>query len=256
MRAVARCALLALLLVAVARGQKLDSLRVNPPSHFQRNLIVGNVVFGTAAYFYFEETWGAPNGRFHFKNEFHDNIALTDEVSHFYAGYKLTEGFGWLFRILKMPEDQITKYSALQAGLVVTLVEFPMDAFNPDQGLGVSDLLFDYGGIGWALLRQRYPNNFDMKFCVKRPPWDFENKFLANENEEFANFIWWGTYRIYYGHVGVGYSISHNAQGRVESEYYLGAGTTAYDLIRLVSPKFAEEVKALDSYFISLRLKL
>ncbi len=241
---------------AAAQVPVADSLPSVRRSHMHRNLLIGNVIVGSAAYFYFEETWGAPNGRFHFKNEFHDNVALTDEVSHFYAGYKLTEGFAWFFRTFRMPESEVYKYAALQSGLILTLVEIPMDAYNPDQGFGVSDILFDAGGIGWALLEHRYPNNFDMKFSVKRPPWEFENKFLANENDEFANFIWWGTYRVYYAHLGFGYSVHHDERGHVKSEYFLGAGTTAYDLIRIVSPKFAEDVKALDSYYISIRLRL
>lgn len=225
-------------------------------SHVNRNMLIGNLVVGTGAYFYFENTWGAPDGKFHFKNEFHDNVAFTDEISHFYAGYKLTDGFRWFFRMLKMPEDKQLKYGALQAAIILTLVEFPMDSFNPDQGFGATDFVFDYGGIGYALLQDKYPNQFDMKFSLKRPPWKFDNKFLASKNEEFANFIWWATYTPKTVSVGLGYGIEYDAHGKAQSEVFLGAGTTLYDLIYLIKPSVAKELKALDCYFINLRLEL
>ncbi len=228
---------------------------VIPEGTYRRNLLIGNAAFGTATYFYMANTWGAPTGKFHFKNEFHDNIALTDEVSHFFAGYKLTQGFSWLFKSLGMDEQVAPKYSALQAAMLLTLVEVPLDAFNPTQGFGATDLVADYGGIGLALLKDKYPNNFDMKFSVKHPPWRFENKFLASDVEEFDNFIWWATYKPKYAWVGVGYSANHE-RIEVEPEFYVGIGTTAYDLLHVVAPGFADEVKFLDTYFINFHRRL
>lgn len=225
-------------------------------SHVNRNILLGNLVVGTGAYFYFENTWGAPNGKFHFKDELHDNVAFTDEISHFYAGYKLTDGFRWFFRMLKMPEEKQLKYGAIQAAIILTLVEFPMDAFNPDQGFGVSDFVLDYAGIGYALLDAKYPNKFDMKFSLKQPPWKFDNKFLASKNEEFANFIWWATYTPKTVSVGLGYGIEYDQHGEAQSQVYLGAGTTLYDLLYVIKPSLANELKALDCYFINLRLEL
>ena len=225
-------------------------------SHINRNMFIGNVVVGSAAYVYFKNTWGAPNGKFHFKDELHDNVAFTDEVSHFYAGYKLADGFRWFFRMLQMPESQQVKYGAIQSAIILTLVEVPMDAFNPDQGFGVSDFVLDYGGIGFALLKHKYPSNFDMKFSVKQPPWKFDNKFLASKNEEFANFIWWATYTPKVATIGLGYGIKYGDGDDVQSEYFLGVGTTAYDLLNLIKPKWAKELKALDCYFINFKLEL
>ncbi len=232
-----------------------DSIRAGK-SHVNRNMLIGNLVVGTGAYFYFENTWGAPDGKFHLKNELHDNVAFTDEISHFYAGYKLTDGFRWFFRMLKMPEEKQLRYGALQAAIILTLVEFPMDAFNPDQGFGISDFVLDYGGIGYALLDAKYPNKFDMKFSVKQPPWKFDNKFLASKNEEFANFIWWTTYTPKTVSVGLGYGIEYDQHGEAQSHVFLGAGTTLYDLLYLIKPSVAKELKALDCYFINLRVEL
>lgn len=232
-----------------------DSAASYNESTYQRNLLAGNAVFGTATYIYMANTWGEPNGRFHFKDEFHDNIAMTDEVSHFFAGYKLTQGFSWLFRSFGMDESVAPKYSALQAAMILTLVEVPLDAFNPTQGFGATDLAFDYAGIGFALIKERYPSNFDMKFSVKQPPWQFENKFLASDNEEFDNFIWWATYKPKYAWLGVGYSANHESI-EVEPEVYLGIGTTLYDLFYLVAPESAKQVKFLDTYFINLHTRL
>lgn len=220
-----------------------------------RNLLIGNAVVGSGAYIYLKNTWGAPTGRFHFKDDLNDNMAFTDEISHFYFGYKLTEGFRWLFRTLKMPEDKTSRYAGLQAAFVLTFVEFPLDAFNPDQGMGVTDLAFNYAGIGWALMRPRLPQNIDVKFSVKQPPWKFENKFLASKNEEFDNFIWWATYKPRWLWLGLGYSTNHD-QFEVESEFYLGLGTTLYDLVWSIDRGLADDLRALDSYFISFRWRL
>jgi hypothetical protein len=234
---------------------QLDTLPAKTQPHLYRNLAIGNVVFGTGAYLYFAETWGAPNGRFHIKSELHDNVGMTDEVSHFFAGYKMTEGFAWLFRTLKVQPDKVNRLAAMQTLLILTLIEYPMDAYNPSQGMGLTDLAANYAGVGWGLLRQKHPNNFDMKFCVKRPPWDFEHKLLASDNAEFDNFIWWGVWKPKYVWTGIGYSSNHDHRD-VEPEVYLGVGTTLFDLLHMISPKVADEIKSLDTYFISLRVRL
>jgi hypothetical protein len=251
--------LLILLCTPASTAENLlqDSVKVAKNAHLYRNLALGNMVGGSAAYFYFANTWGAPTGKFHLKDEIHDNLNGTDEHSHLFAGYKLTEGFRWLFRLLKVEPQSLDRCAAIQAALVVTLVEFPMDAYNPTQGLGATDLVADYAGVGLAILKHRYPNNFDMKMSAKRPPWDFENKFLSSKNEEFDNFIWWGTWKPKYVWLGVGYSTNHfRADGKVSSEVYLSIGTTLYDLLHLGWPQMADEVKSLDTYFICLKAKV
>lgn len=226
-------------------------------SHLQRNFVIGNLVGGTAAYFYFTDVWGKPSGKFHFKDDTDDNLAFTDEVSHMFASYQIAEGSRWLFRLLGMPQDQIGKYALLEAVLVTTFIEFPLDAFNPDQGLGVSDLIFNSAGVGLSYLRHHGVTQIDMKFSLKRSPLDFENKFLASNTEEFDNFIWWGVWKPRYLWLGIGYSTNHyRSDGLVESEYYLGAGTTLHDLLHLVSPRAARRLKVLDTFLINLHVQL
>lgn len=244
-------------LPAQLSGQKssgtVDSTETNP--HLDKYLLAGNLAGGTGAYFYLKDTWGTSNGRFHFKDDFNDNLHLTDEISHMVFSYKMTQWFAWLFRVLKMDERKIERYAVLETALVTTLVEFPIDAFNPDQGLGVSDLLFNYSGIALAVIKKRYPDNFDLKLSLKESPTRFENKFLAQKNEEFDNFIWWASYKPKYLWLGFGYGTNHY-QGDVQSEYYLGIGTTPYDLLHLIAPALADKLCVLDTYFISLRLRL
>lgn len=223
--------------------------------HLQRNLLVANVAILGSAYAYSTHLWGAPTGKFHFKNDLHDNLALTDEISHTFAGYKFAEGFRWLFRITRMQPDKIEKYSLLEAGLITTLVEYPLDAYNPEQGFGVSDLIFDWAGVGLAWLRWHGMQQFDLKFSLKKSPLAFKNKLLASSNSEFDNFIWWANWKPKYVWLGLGYGTNHNS-GHVKSEYYLGAGTTLYDLLDLVDRRVADKLKALDSYFINLKVQL
>ncbi|MCK4858799.1 MAG: DUF2279 domain-containing protein [candidate division Zixibacteria bacterium] len=250
-------ALLFLLLTAVlCVGQDAtepDSSKKNP--HLHRNLIVGNVIGGTAAYFYLTDTWGTPTGRFHFKEDTNDNLALTDEISHMFAGYQLTEAFICIFRLLGMDSTRVEKYAMLEAGLVTTLVEFPLDAYNPGQGFGATDFLLNWMGIGFSWLRRRGLENFDLKFALKRSPFEFENKFLSSKNEEFDNFVWWALYKPKYIWLGVGYGTNHD-HNLVESEYYLGVGTTLNDLLYLLSPATAKRLKALDTFFINLHIRL
>ena len=122
----------------------------------------------------------------------------------------MTDGFAWLFRALKVQPEKANRLAALQTVLILTLIEFPMDAYNPSQGMGLTDLAADYAGVGWGLLKKEHPNNFDMKFCVKQPPWKFKHKLLASDNAEFDNFIWWGVWKPKYVWTGIGYSTNHD----------------------------------------------
>ncbi|MFH2056187.1 MAG: hypothetical protein ABIJ61_09540 [bacterium] len=252
---------IALSLLHVSPSLSADStttiLEPTGKSHLQRNFIIGNLVGGTAAYFYFTDVWGKPTGKFHFKDDTHDNLALTDEVSHMFASYQIAEGSRWLFRLLGMPQDKIEKYALLEAVLITTFIEFPLDAFNPGQGVGVSDLLFNSAGVGLSYLRHHGAAQFDMKFSLKRSPLEFENKFLASDAAEFDNFIWWGVWKPRHLWFGFGYSTNHyRADGLVEKEFYLGAGTTLHDLLNIVSPRAAKRLKALDTFFLNLHVEL
>lgn len=246
----------ALLFQPANAAESSDSLSTKPKkSHLHRNLAIGNALGLSAAYVYWTNTWGEPDGSFHFKDDLNDNLAMNDEFSHLFASYQLAEGFAWLFRLLQMDSTKVEKYALLEAALVTTLVEFPLDAFNPDQGFGVSDLLFNGAGLGLYWFRHHVSDRFDVKFSLRKAPWKFENKFLASENKEFANFIWWAVYKPRYAWVGLGYGIEHE-QRLVDAEYYLGVGTTLYDLLKIVTPGLAKRLKALDTFFISLHVRL
>jgi hypothetical protein len=226
-------------------------------SHLHRNLILGNLIVGSAAYVYLSNTWGTPDGKFHLKRDIDDNLAMTDEISHAFVSYRLTQGCAWLFRVFKMPESKVEKYSIIEAALVTTLVEFPLDAYNPDQGFGVSDLIFNWIGISFAYFKQHGLESFDLKFAVKRSPLEFDNKLLANKNAEFDNFVWWATWKPKYLWLGLGYSTNHSRPGGlVESEYYLGVGTTLYDVLNLVDGTWADRLKVLDTYFLNIHVRL
>ncbi len=253
--------ILALLLVLQAPAAAADStatiLKADSSSHVTRNFIIGNLVGGTATYFYFTDLWGKPTGKFHLKDDTGDNRALTDEVSHMFAAYQIAEGARWLFRLFGMPDDKIEKYALLEAVLVTTFIEFPLDAYNPDQGLGVSDLLFNGAGIGFSYLHHHGAEQFDIKFSLKRSPFELEHKFLASNVDEFDNFIWWGAWKPRFFWLGLGYSTNHGGPGGlVDSEYYLGGGTTLHDLLHLLSPTAARRLKVLDTFYLNLHVEI
>jgi hypothetical protein len=242
---------------ATAADSTASTLNADTSSHLTRNFIVGNVIGGTASYFYFTDLWGKPTGKFHFKDDTGDNLALTDEVSHMFAAFQVAEGARWLFRLLGMPDDKIEKYALLEAALVTTFIEFPLDAYNSNQGLGVTDLLFNGAGIGFSYLHHHGAEQFDIKFSLKRSPFELEHKFLASDADEFDNFIWWATWKPRHLWLGLGYSTNHGQPGGlVDSEYYLGAGTTLHDLLHLLSPGAAKRLKVLDTFYLNLHVEI
>lgn len=245
--------ILIILTFSSASASNSDTLKTS--DHFNTYFLSANVVGGSAAYYYMANLWGKPSGKFHLKDELHDNLALTDEISHAYCSYKLTQSFMTIFRTMGMSEDRIEMYAAIEAALMMTLVEYPLDAYNPGQGMGLTDLAFDAAGIAIALLKQKHPGSYDFKVSWKKSPLAYENHMLANTNEEFDNYIWWAAFKPKYIWLGLGYSTNHY-QKNVQSEYYLGAGTTLSDLVSLISKKLAKKIKLADTYFINLRFEL
>ena len=132
--------------------------------------VSANLAIMPLAYNHMVNAWGVPDGRFHFKDDWSgDNLALNDEVSHLVVSYKLTQLFHSGYRALGYSEGTARLMGVIEAAVIVTAVEYPIDAYNPTQGFGVSDLLFDYAGIGLGYLKiadSRFAD-WDLKVSVK-----------------------------------------------------------------------------------------
>jgi len=214
-----------------------------------------NLALFPVAYNQMEKTWGVPDGKFHFKDDWSgDNMALNDEVSHMFVSFKLTQLLHSGYKALGYSHKTALWLGMIETAFIVTAVEYPIDAYNPDQGFGVSDLFFDYGGIALGYLKIMDDNfaNWDLKTSVKS--FRHANKqVLGDGAEDYDNYIYWLTYREDPAVFGLGYSTSHPEIGKVEKEFYLAVGTTIPDLLSPVSEKLSNWFRWSEFYYFNLK---
>jgi hypothetical protein len=207
-------------------------------------------------------SWGRSNGPFHVKNDWSgDGLLQNDEASHFTWAYALTRNLSRAWRWAGVAPRRARTYAALETAAVMTFVEFPLDALNPSQGMGISDLIFDYAGVGMGLLAASHPGRWDFKVSVKHSLFGRRTLF-AQTDQESDNYLFWFTYRppILWERqpvsVGVGHSVRRPANGGSPvRELYLGIGTTIPDLLRSVAPRAAHYVQLLEVFFINVHLR-
>lgn len=224
---------------------------------------LGNVALGTAGYFWSQEAWGSSSGEFHLKKDWTgDNLAQNDEISHTVASYNFSRYFQPVYQWLGLSPDRSMTFGTLHSALLGTLIEYPIDAYNPLQGLGISDLWANYVGCALALGQYHLPalRNFNLKLSFKQAPWAANSHGVAGTAEEFDNEIFWLTYRPVYKEinflqVGLGYSTNHY-RFAVEREYYIGLGTTLPDLVGIISPKVSGWLLPLDMFYLSVHYRL
>ncbi len=217
------------------------------------------------AYDQTQKSWGGSTGKFHIKNDWSgEGLAQNDEVSHFAIGYTLTKEFYRAYRWVGFSPKKAKTYGALESALLLTFVEFPMDAFNTTQGLGTADLVFNYAGIGLGLLKLSHPQSgWDVKTSVKSNPFSSQHHLFAQTSEQFDNYVFWGTYRpaLKWGErqpfsLGAGYGTRRDKNGISPlREVYFAFGTTIPDFVRALSPKAAKYFEFLDFYYFNLNLR-
>ena len=219
---------------------------------------VSHAIGGIAGYEYLTSKWGEPAGSFHFKDELHDGLALNDEVSHLFVAYKLTELFSSSYKRLGFSARNARLLGTLESALIMTAVEFPLDAYNPDQGMGLTDLAFDYAGAGMGYLKMASPGlrDFDLKISAKSIRRS-SGSILGDDASDYDSYIYWLTFRRGPAVVGVGYSscrLTPSSDGK--PQLFLGLGSTIPDLIRPISSKVAGSLKSLELYFFNVRIEL
>jgi hypothetical protein len=221
------------------------------------HLVAGAILLQQA-----QASWGRSTGRFHFKNDWSgDGLLQNDEISHFTWAYALTRSLSRAWGWARVAPRRARTYAALETAAVMTFVEFPLDAFNPGQGMGVSDLIFDYAGIGMGLLAAAHPGRWDVKFSLKQSLFGRRTLF-AQTDREFDNYVFWLTYRPPVPwerqpvSVAVGHGVRRAADGGTPvRELYLGIGTTIPDLVRAVVPRAARHLQTLELFFINVHLR-
>ncbi len=209
-------------------------------------------------------SWGKSKGAFHFKNDWNgDKLKQTDELSHFLWGYKMTQFLFSAYRWSGFSTEASHAISVFQTALVLTMVEYPIDAYNPQQGLGISDLVFDYAGIGLACTKRRFGwlEDFDFKLSWKRDIFLANQPMFAQTFEEFDNFIYWFTYRtkLFLPQkivcLGLGYSATRRG-GVPRRQFFAGIGLSLPDLVSLFGKKLERHAKFLELFYPNLRLEL
>ena len=224
---------------------------------------LGNVAFGAAGYFWSQEAWGSSSGKFHWKKDWTgDNLAQNDEISHTVAAYNVSQALQPVFGWMGFSPSRSMTFATLHTALLTTLIEYPIDAYNPLQGFGTSDLVANLLGCGLALGHYHVGalRNFDFKVSFKQAPWIANSHGVAGTAEEFDNEIYWLTFRPIYKradflHLGLGYGTNHY-KGPVEREYYIGVGTTIPDAVGVISPKIAKWLNPLEMFYIEFHHRL
>jgi hypothetical protein len=209
------------------------------------------------------ESWGKTKGGFHMKGDWKgDNLAQIDELSHFMWGYKMTQFLFSAYRWAGFSPKASRVISVSQTAFILSLVEYPIDAYNPKQGLGISDLVFDYLGIGFACMKTRchWLEDFDVKISSRKNILLGNQPVFAQSYEQFDNFIYWLTYRTKLflpGKVlcfGLGYGVTHR-DGKAERHILGGIGLSLPDCAALLGEKFGTRLKFLEIFYPNLSVE-
>ncbi|MBN2541860.1 DUF2279 domain-containing protein [bacterium] len=222
----------------------------------------------SATYYAFtnmDEVWGQSSGDFHYKNHDwnDDRLAFTDEVSHMLVSYKLTQACKGLFSWCGFSPRISRICGASGAAIWMTAVEYPIDAYNPKQGFGWSDMVFNFMGISFATLRDRYPwaYRFDLKLSLESLDY-FANTIVAMTLEENNNYIYWLTYQPYREklpfHVGFGYSGKMADTGKREAapQGFIGVGISLSDLTPILGKDWGKFLGNFGFYSFSLYVEI
>lgn len=239
----------------------ISYMQSSPPerSNSSRLWFVGgfHVVGWALVYTESQRTWGHSRGRFHVKSDWTgDGLNQNDEASHLFFGYTLTRAFSAQWRWGGMPPGRSRTVGATETAIALTLVE-ALDAFNPAQGLGIEDLLFDYAGVGAGLWAVSHPGDWGIRGSVKRRA---HTRLFAETVRQSDNYIFWATYRPPLGwglmqplSLGLGHSARRGANGVTPvRELHFGIGTTIPDVVRTFAPHAAHYFEFLDFYYFNL----
>lgn len=215
------------------------------------------------AYRQSQAVWGESRGKFHFKDDLRgDGMAFNDEVSHLFAAYRLTGALNAGYRWIGMEPESARRASALEAWLWTFAVEFPIDAYNPDQGFGVSDLVANTIGVLAAHQRAGQADPlWDVKLSVKPSFFNGRSRVIAHTNQQYDDYIYWLTVRPVRSRwipltVGVGYSTTHGEYPKLTKEIHIGLGTSLDRVAALIDPSLARYLQPLNFYFFNLGGKI
>lgn len=254
---------------SILRGEatRFDAPIATPlPSVSKNRLVVWGGFTATASYLAYEQSqasWGVSNGQFHFKDDLHDGLALSDETSHLFAAYHLTRVLNTGYTWTGMTSTVSRRMAAAHAWLWTFLVEYPIDALNPGQGFGASDLAFNTVGVLAAYHHTRPGPRpwWDIKISVKESFFSGENRFIAHSNEQYDDYVYWLTVRPTRQRylplwIGAGYSTTHGEWPQLDKELHLAVGTTVEDLAAMINEDAGKFLRPLNFFFLNVGTKI
>jgi len=220
---------------------------------------------GGYAYSRMDDWWGHEYGPAHIKhNDWNgDDLVQTDEISHLVISYKITQAGIHFARWTGFSDPACRWIGGGIAGLIMTWVEYPVDAHNPYQGFGYTDMTANIVGIGFAILRDRWPQKLDwldLRVSVKEPS-NVGDEIIAQTNAENDAYIYWLTVspaRRFPVHAAVGYSANHNTlpDNKAEREVYIGFGTSLAELAGLIDRKWRNKLDLWNFYELSIAFRV
>ena len=224
------------------------------------------LTLGVSGYAYskMDDWWGKDTGPFHIKHTDWngDNLAQTDEVSHCLVSYKIVQTAMGLAKWSGFQDRTSRIIGGCFAGVIMTSVEYPIDAYNPYQGFGYTDMIANSIGIAFALSRDRWPkylSKFDLRLSIKNTK-TIPDEIIAQTTAQNDNYIYWLTVNPVENfpvHAAIGYSGNHNSPDHsVEREVYIGLGTSAAELAGLVDRRWKRKLDVLNIYEISIAFRV
>ncbi len=186
------------------------------------------------------EIWGTKRGPFHFKDDWDgDNLIQVDEVSHMVIAYKMAQAGRYILEWDGFSHKWANIMGAGVSFLWLFVVEYPIDSYNPYQGFGVSDLLFDIAGCAFAYFRanHRFLQKFDLRFSTKVNPFQLD-RIIAWTTDEYDSWVYWLTYtpvpqRIPFS-ISIGYSSWREHTYEPKREWHIGFTVSLYELYSFI----------------------
>ncbi len=167
-----------------------------------------------------------------------DGLVQTDEFSHFQLGQRITE-LGYGMAQWSGFNHRTSIWIGAGIGFGATMWVEIIDAFNPDQGFGLTDAVLDLAGVIFGVMRKQndFVNRFDLRVTFDDLNQIPDNVFMATTFAEYDNAIFWLTYKIDQDlpiDVCLGYSSDRDYPGKVpRRELFLGAGISGEELFSL-----------------------
>jgi len=228
--------------------------------------VFGATSLGIAGYAFsrMDDWWGESTGEPHIKHTDWkgDNLAQTDEISHFFLSYKITQTGTHFARWTGLSDKASRFIGAGMALTIMTWVEYPVDTYNPYQGFGYTDMIANAIGISLATTRDIWPeymHYFDFRFSFKYNQ-EMPSELIAQTTAENDAYIYWLTVNPvdkFPIHAALGYSSNHLAEDReVEREVYIGFGTSLAEIAGMINPKYRKKLDLWNAYELSINFRI